>query len=155
VKPLLFLDVDGVLNPYPGTPEGYVEHAIFPGEEPVRVLAAHSGWLAELGGAFELVWATGWGDEANEHLCALLGLAPLPVVRFPPVPFEPHEKVAPIAAWAGQRPAAWVDDLVGREARAWAAAREAPTLLVEVDHAAGLDRPQVDRLLLWARALPT
>jgi len=37
-RPLLLLDVDGVLNPYPPDPPvGFTDHYLFPGEEPVRV----------------------------------------------------------------------------------------------------------------------
>lgn len=65
--PLLLLDVDGVLNLYaaPCCPPGYTEHELFPGEEAVRVCAAHGQWLAELAIRFQLVWATAWGAEAN------------------------------------------------------------------------------------------
>jgi hypothetical protein len=47
---LLLLDVDRVLNPFavPACPPGYTEHEFFPGEEPVRVCAAHGPWLREL-----------------------------------------------------------------------------------------------------------
>jgi hypothetical protein len=59
---MLLLDVDGVLNPYgPDCPPGFVEHALFPDEdEPVRLCAVHGEWIAELAGAYDVVWATGW-----------------------------------------------------------------------------------------------
>jgi hypothetical protein len=45
-RPVLFLDVDGVLNPFgPVCPPGFAEHDLFPGEEPVRVNPEH-GTLA-------------------------------------------------------------------------------------------------------------
>lgn len=42
-RPLLLLDIDGVLNPYgtPNPPVGFTEHHLFAGEEPVRVDPAH------------------------------------------------------------------------------------------------------------------
>lgn len=72
------------------------------------------------------------------------------MIRFPPVPFEPREKVPAVASFAAAHPAAWVDDNVTPEAREWAAGRSTPTLLVEVESALGLTRPAVDELLAWA-----
>lgn len=151
MKPLLFLDVDGVLNPFPECPEGYAEYELFPeDEEPVRLARSHGEWLAELVEAFDAIWATGWGAEANRVLCPFFGLPELPLVRLPDIPFDPFDKLPAIAAFADRRPAAWVDDNIPPEARTWAASRPAPTLLVEIDSAVGLTRVAVDELLAWA-----
>jgi len=149
-RPMLFLDVDGVLNPYAAAicPDGFIEHEVFPGEEPIRVNAGHGHWVSELLGLMDVCWATGWNDNANELLAPLLGLAAFPVVRMP-VPFRPAEKVARIAAHAGQRPAAWIDDIHTPEAYAWASERTAPTLLVTTDPAIGLTRESIERVLAW------
>ena len=152
--PLLLLDVDGVLNPFPDTPDGFEEHHFFPGEdEPVRLARFHGEWLEELGRVFEIAWATGWGAHANRFLVPHFGLPEYPVVVVPSTRFEPADKVPAVAGFAGERPVAWVDDIVTPEARAWAASREAPTLLLEVDPQVGLVRPQVDELLAWASGL--
>ncbi|MER5498257.1 HAD domain-containing protein [Streptomyces sp. NPDC002466] len=154
--PLLLLDVDGVLNPFAARdcPEGYREHGFFPGEEPpVRLCDAHGPWLADLGREFELVWATGWEDQANTFITPVLNLPTLPVVRFPPVPFDPAEKVPAIDAFAGDRPAAWVDDAHTPEALAWARSRTAPTLLVTTDPARGLTADMIQELLCWRGSL--
>ena len=117
-RPLLLLDVDGVLNPFaaPACPPGYEEHEFFPGEEPVRLCAAHGPWLVELAAQFELVWATGWGVNANRVLAPLLSLPDLPVIRFPSVPFEPADKLPAVIGFAGSRPLAWIDDALVPEA---------------------------------------
>jgi hypothetical protein len=49
-RPALLLDVDGVLNPYGAVtcPEGFTEHDLFPGEEPVRLCRAHGEWISKL-----------------------------------------------------------------------------------------------------------
>jgi hypothetical protein len=152
-RPLLLMDVDGVLNPFaaPACPEGFAEFDIPGGDgEPTRLCRAHGGWLRELARRYELVWATGWGADANAYLSPLLGLPNLPLVTFPPVPFEPREKVPAIAAYVGERrPVAWVDDALVPEAHAWAAARAAPTLLLGTDPSRGLGRETVERLADW------
>ena len=148
------MDVDGVLNPYPDCPDGYSEYVFFPDEdEPVRLAAIHGEWLRELAEHFTMAWATGWGDNANVHLCPHFGLPDLPVIVFPLVPFEPLAKVPAIEAFVGGHPVAWVDDLVTAEARQWAQERASPTLLVEIDHAVGLTRDAVDALLAWRLTL--
>jgi hypothetical protein len=152
-RPVLLLDVDGVLNPY-GTvecPEGFTEYDLFPGEESVRVCPAHGEWISELGYVFDVAWATGWNDDANHVLAPLLGIAALPVVTMPLPPFQPHEKVPPIARFAGERPAVWIDDLHPAQAWTWSADRPQPTLLIPVAPAVGLTRRVVDQALTWAR----
>jgi hypothetical protein len=156
-RPLLLLDVDGVLNPYAALdcPDGYTEFAFFAGEEPVRLCDRHAEWLADLAGAFDLAWATGWGPQANVLLAPFLGLPELPVITFPPAPFLPKEKVPAIASFADGRPAVWIDDMLTPEAYAWADDRADPTLLISADPAEGLVRSMVDEALSWAATLQT
>jgi len=150
-RPLLFLDVDGVLNPFGGVcPPDFVEHDLFPGEEPVRVNPRHGHWIAELAVRFDLAWATGWNDEANLVLAPLLGIPALPVITMPPAPFHPRDKVSRVAAHAEGRAAAWIDDLHTPEGCDWAAERPWPTLLVPADATLGLTRDHVDLLITWA-----
>lgn len=151
-RPLLLLDVDGVLNPFaaPTCPPGYREHAFFPDDDPpVRLNESHAPWLTTLAQEYDLAWATGWEDEANTYLAPVFGLPRLPVVRFPPTPFAPAQKVPPIAAFTGDRPTAWVDDAHTPEAWEWANSRTAPTLLLPTDPARGLTRETVEELLNW------
>jgi hypothetical protein len=143
-----------VLNPYPDTPDGYTEHWFFPDDdEPVRLCDEHGTWLRELAEGFEVVWASGWGASANELICPAFGLPEFPVVALPRGVFDQREKVPAVAAFAGDRTAAWLDDIVTDEARRWAAERSAATLIVEVPAASGLTREHVDRVLTWADAL--
>lgn len=140
-----------MLNPFPDCPDGYAEYDLFPeDDEPVRLARVHGEWLHELAGLFDVAWASGWGAEANRVLCPFFGLPELPVIQLPAIPFEPWEKVPAIETFAADRAAAWIDDNVTPQARAWAAGRAAPTLLVEVESALGLTRPAVDELLAWA-----
>jgi hypothetical protein len=152
LRPLLMLDVDGVLNPYaaPACPAGYQELDLFPGEEPVWLCSQHGPWLRELAVEFELVWATGWGADANLVLAPLLRLPDLPVLALPPAPFDPADKLPAVASFARDRPLAWIDDLLPADADGWASSRGVPTLLLGVDPAEGLTRPAVDQALGWA-----
>jgi len=151
-RPVLLLDLDGVLNPFAASPcpPGYLEHDFYPGEDPVRYCPDHAAWITELAAAGDLRWATAWGEEANTLFAAKLGIDPLPVVTFPPIPFPPEGKVPAIAAAAGDSPTAWIDDNHTDAGRKWAAERAAPTLLVPIDSAIGWTRADVDRVLAWA-----
>jgi HAD domain in Swiss Army Knife RNA repair proteins len=150
--PLLLLDVDGVLNPFaaPACPPGYTEHEFFPGEDPVRLCPAHGPWLQDLATRYQIVWATAWGADANRLLAPLLQLPGLPVIRFPPVPFHPRDKLPPIIRFAARRPLTWIDDAHPPEAHVWAANRRVPTLLIGIDPAEGLTRPVIEQSLQWA-----
>lgn len=153
--PLLLLDVDGVLNPYASRacPPGYTEHDFFPGEEPTRLCSGHGRWLRELATRFRLVWATAWGEQANQLLAPLLQIPDLPVIDLPRIPFQARDKLPPIIEFAADRPLAWIDDLHTVQAHAWAASRAVPTLLIGADPAEGLTRKAVDQALHWADGL--
>ncbi len=119
--------------------------------------AAH---LLELSSMFDLVWASGWEERADEHLPHLLGLPPaLPFLRFSratgplPARSNAHWKLDAIDAYAGARPLAWIDDSLDRACHEWAHARAAPTLLVQTEPARGLTAQEARQLAAWARAL--
>jgi HAD domain in Swiss Army Knife RNA repair proteins len=154
--PILFLDVDGVISLFgfePGAeqlpgPLHWIDgmaHFI-PGDVGER--------LVRLAEGFELVWATGWEERANEHLPFILGLPfrDLPFLTFDgrAVFGSAHWKLDAIDAYADVRPAAWIDDNIDDECTAWAEGRSAPTLLVKTDPAVGLTDEHVRELLGWA-----
>ena len=154
-KPLLLLDIDGVLNPWAAQvcPDGFQEHALFTSDdESIRVAAVHGPWIRELEAKFEVVWASAWGAESR-LLGELLGLPDYPVVVFPSTPFRPRDKVFAIADYVGDRPCAWVDDQHTNEGRKWAESRGVPTFLWSIDPAIGLAYGDVERLADWAASL--
>ena len=80
--------------------------------------------LRRLAEAFELVWATGWEEKANEYLPLLLDLPDdeLPVLTFDgrAVFGTAHWKLEAIEEYAGDRPAAWIDDSLDERCTTWA-----------------------------------
>jgi hypothetical protein len=155
-RPILFVDVDGVISLFgfsPGTGDlpgplhwiDGVAHCI-PEDIGQRLVT-----LAE---RFELVWATGWEERANEHLPFLLKLPfrDLPSLRFRgrAVFGSAHWKVDAIDRYAADRPAAWIDDNLNEECFAWAKRRIAPTMLVETSSSVGMTDEHVSELLEWA-----
>jgi hypothetical protein len=189
-KPLLLVDIDGVISlfgfsdPFPlapvrassggdpapdsaqcARPEGSF-HAI--DGIPHFLSAAAARHLLALVSSFELVWASGWEEKANEYLPHLLGLPPaLPFLRFERggaamnamggvaagSSTRAHWKLDAIDAYAGtERPLAWIDDAFNDACRAWAAARAAPTLLVTTVPQTGLIQAQATLLAEWARS---
>ncbi|MGH2837865.1 MAG: HAD domain-containing protein [Thermoleophilaceae bacterium] len=157
-QPILFVDVDGVISlfgfPSSRNPPGQfhwvdgIAHCISDGAGPR---------LCRLAGEFDLVWATGWEEKANEYLPLLLDLPDdeLPVLTFDgrAVFGTAHWKLGAIEEYAGDRPAAWIDDSLDERCTAWAEGRSAATLLIETDPATGITDEQVEQLLDWKLAL--
>jgi hypothetical protein len=154
-RPLLFLDVDGVISLY-----GFPSEDRPPGQFHFVDGIAHcigercGERLGRLVDHFEMVWATGWEERANEYLPALLGR---PDLDFPVLAFgaeavfgSAHWKVEAIDRYAGDRPAAWIDDSFDEDCHRWARERDAPTLLVATEPATGIADEHVEELLEWA-----
>jgi hypothetical protein len=115
--------------------------------------AAH---LLDLAGDFDLVWASGWEERADEHLPHLLGLPRgLPFLSFDRSVGRgnAHWKLQAIERHAGDRPLAWVDDALDERCREWARARPFPTLLVQTAPEQGLTDREALELRSWARSL--
>lgn len=157
-RPILFVDVDGVISLF-----GFSSSEPPPGNfhfvDGVMhcINTACGPRLTRLSERFELVWATGWEEKANEYLPHLLRLEvpELPVLTFGQAAVfgSAHWKLAAIDTHARGRPAAWVDDFLDEECERWAAEREEPTLLIRTESHTGLTDELVDRLISWADGL--
>jgi hypothetical protein len=154
---VLAVDVDGVISLF-GFDEPLSEA---PGDVYLIDGVAHcisrpaGERLVRLSRHFDLIWATGWEERANEHLPLLLGLpGELPYLTFGGnARFgSAHWKLDAIQAYAGDRPLAWIDDNLDESCHTWAATRTAPTLLVETDPSRGLEEAHVDALVAWTEA---
>jgi len=182
-KPLLLVDIDGVISlfgfaghshsssydlgldldlgrspwaEHPGTTERV--YATVDGIPHVlsRVAAGH---LCSLADEFDLVWASGWEEKAEEYLPRLLELpAGLPFLEFERArgadrSRDGHWKLEAIEAYAGTRALAWIDDAFNDACHSWASARLAPTLLVQTAPAHGLTSAEAQQLTTWAQSL--
>jgi HAD domain in Swiss Army Knife RNA repair proteins len=181
-KPVLMVDIDGVLSLFgaghgaegpdgqaragaqagdaSGSAGPQIEGTLHTIDGTLHFLSATAAaHLLALADAYELVWASGWEEKAEEHLPRLLGLpARLPFLRFPRLldgrrGAYAHWKLESIDAYAGQRPLAWIDDAFNDACHEWAAARGAPTLLVKTEPAHGLTAREAGLLRDWARRL--
>ena len=157
-RPLLLIDVDGVISLF-----GF-DHTTPPAgryqlvDGIAHFLSDTAGdYLRQLAESFELAWCTGWEEKANDYLPLALGLdGPLPHVVFDPSdrPVQAHWKLGAIDRHVEPgRPVAWIDDAHDDGCRSWAAARQAPTLLITTDPAVGITEHEVARLLDWAEGL--
>ena len=77
----------------------------------------------------------------------------LPVITFESPQTGWTAKLPDVIRFVGDRPVAWVDDVLGPEEHAWAASRPVPTLLLQPDHRIGLTRADIDRLREFALEL--
>lgn len=162
-RPILFLDVDGPLNPYAAggkarrRPGGYQTFRFFANQPGngwgkrgllVWLNPEHGKQLLAL--PFDLVWGTTWEALANKHIGPAIGLPELPVVRFG---FE-GSKVPSLVRFAAGRPFAWVDDEIETSDRAYVAEEHAgPALLHSVSPRLGLLPADFDLLREWAASL--
>jgi hypothetical protein len=155
-KPLLFVDIDGVISVFGFSPGARPDGTWIDVDGVWHLIsAAAAGHLLALARVFDLVWCSGWEEKADEHLIRILGLPVRPPFLTFPVPTgTAHWKLATVERHAGDRPMAWIDDGFDESCRAWAAARTAPTLLVATDPPIGLADEHAARLERFARDLP-
>ena len=150
-RPMLLLDIDGVLSPFgAGPPPGFNREAF--GECEVVWSARHREWLAALSSLFELVWATTWEHSANGAMSPVLGLGQLPVIEFDRGSGDTW-KLASVQEFVADQPMAWIDDDLYLDAFTWAREREAPTLLIRTSSSVGMTGDHFEQLLAFAKDL--
>jgi hypothetical protein len=179
LRPILFLDVDGVLNcqhvehhpvltalpRLPADPRrqqdlmeeyGAEDPAEFDGmtrERAAHVPVGTRERLAKILPFFEPVWATFWFSDAHPVLEAHLGL---PEEPWPYLAFLGDWKLPAIIEYAAGRPWAWVDDDATFEQRRNPdVVIPANALIVQPHVFIGLTDAHVDELLAFSAAIST
>lgn len=163
-KPLLMVDIDGVISLFglagqtPWTEHSAPSAGSFHTIDgiPHFLSSAAAALLPALAADFDLVWASGWEEKAEEYLPRLLDVpAGLPFLRFERSPGRgnAHWKLAAIEEFAGSRALAWIDDAFNTACHDWAGTRPAPTLLVQTAPERGLTSVEAQLLADWARDL--
>jgi hypothetical protein len=149
------VDIDGVVSLFgfdaKARPEGHF-HSI--DGIPHFLSSKAAKHLLALASVFELVWASGWEEKADEHLPHLLGLPRLPHLSFERTVgrTNAHWKLDAIDAYAGARALAWIDDAFNDACHEWARERTAPTLLVTTAPATGLTEIEHATLVAFSDA---
>ena len=154
-RPLLFVDIDGVLSLFGFRSTEFPARCSWHQVDGIPHLLSHEAaeHLQALDGAYEVVWCSGWKDRANDHLPHVLAVGPYPHLTFGVGAERGHWKLAAVIAHAGERPLAWIDDDVNDAVRSWAAKRAVPTLIVETAPESGLTADLAQRLREFAQAL--
>lgn len=135
---VIALDVDGVLAPWLDVDHG-------------RMLLDTARDLNA-----QLVWATGHGEQANRWVGPAIGLPVVDTTGAEPIRIVAHWKASRIAAYAGRRLLAWLDDEFQDADYTWAKIRSADvaaTLLVSVDERTGLDGSHLAAIRAWRDGL--
>jgi hypothetical protein len=156
-RPILAVDVDGVISLFgfdAAPPRSVARFELIDGMVHCISLAAGER-LRRLAEHYDLAWASGWEERANDYLPHLLGLPELPHLSFEGAARfgSAHWKLAPLDAYAEGRPLAWIDDSFDESCHEWARARPEPTLLVPTESHLGLEEAHAEALLAWARGL--
>ena len=161
-RPILAVDIDGVISLF-GFEQPIEPGRVNPGDAPgefhlidgmLHCIALETGpRLNRLAESYELVWASGWEDRANDHLPDILGVPELPYLTFDGrARFgTAHWKLEALEEYSGPRPLAWVDDSLDDSCYEWGDRRAAPTLLVPTESDVGLTEAHVGALESWTR----
>jgi hypothetical protein len=96
----------------------------------------------------ELAWATAWNEAANWHISPLLGLG-----RLAWAPAVHRRKAYTVVPWTEGRPWAWLEDRGDELTVASAMSIRRPHLPVLVDPSAGLTGDHVERVRKWLVSL--
>lgn len=182
-RPLLLVDIDGVISLFARSPtdspapaglahaphaarlaDGAAVGSLHSIDGILHYLSATAArHLHALARVFDLVWASGWEEKADEYLPHLLGVpAGLPFLTFArrssrgsaeALSVDAHWKLEAVDGYAQERALAWIDDAFNDACHEWAAARTAPTLLVATAPERGLTEAEARRLEAWAADL--
>jgi hypothetical protein len=146
-KPILFLDVDGVLNVL--RPDYDERKITLPGDKfphylyPTEHTLPFMRWAWDV---FDVRWCTAWGEDAN----VIAKWAELPERPCAASPRSTSmewklEGVRAVMAVNRRRPATWIEDGIGPVAEAWAA-KKRDFFYVFTDHTVGVTKAHATAL---------
>lgn len=183
-KALLFLDVDGPLNPWAAKasqrPDGYgtiylsPDGRVFSKKQKtyIRVWLKkdHGTHLADLGDlGYKVTWATKWNHLANDVICNYYGVDPYDVAEVTEAPEVGcrgwgihwreckclHSKTETLLKYAEGRPFVWIDDESTERDVEWLKAHaDQEHLVLTVSPRTGLTDEHFALLKDWIESLP-
>jgi hypothetical protein len=176
VRPLLLVDVDGVLCPFGGPmPDGY-QAAQLGAEGDLRWSEQNAGRLERLAEVFDCAWCTARYDDVLTTIARLHGFGEdWPVVSFEGGAYKSEGryyivraelerdttwKLPFVRVWLEQngwedRPLAWLDDDTTRDVYLWEWERnqqQIPTLVWHVSPALGLTNTDTNHVRAWGES---
>jgi hypothetical protein len=167
-RPMIALDVDGVLSPWTTeqpSPNHTRHH--YPDVKADGTPVTYSAWLDPADGVWlngliargiEIVWATSWIEAADGFIGPLIGLPTgltvLPMEPETSLDFGWTSKFAEVSKAAEGRPLCWIDDLFGGKEKGWAYERTVreglPSIIVQPFPSIGLSGRDRARIEEWA-----
>jgi hypothetical protein len=156
-RPILAVDIDGVISlfGFDEPPAGHLARfELIDGMvHCISLLAGER--LHRLGKFYDMVWATGWEEKANDYMPNVLGMPELPFLTFDGAARfgSAHWKLGPLEEYSQGRAMAWIDDSFDASCYEWARERGEPTLLVPTESDLGLEEAQTEALTAWARSI--
>jgi len=170
MKPLLLVDVDGVLNPYDAKPtkrpagyetyyqDYYDKHYGKRRRMRIWLNKTHGPMLTEWAArkGFELAWCTTWGEEANTWIAPKIGLnESWPVVNFDKAELMNPAvwKFAGVTRFAQDRSLVWLDDdfkyfKYARDEFHFRRSNFTNTTMYQVDPSVGLTETDLDKIAI-------
>jgi hypothetical protein len=117
-RPILAIDVDGVISLFgfdEPPPSSVARFELIDGM--VHCISLQAGErLRRLGEFYDMVWATGWEEKANDYMPNVIGMPELPFLTFKGAARfgSAHWKLAPLDKYGKGRAMAWIDDSFAR-----------------------------------------
>lgn len=162
-KPLVFIDIDGVLNPEfsnkQARNQGFRSYSIMDYQSGwryrVHLSREHGRWLNSLTDIADLAWATTWNDQANIHISPKIGLLELPVAETMPHanPKIRDHKLPGIFKMSKGRPFVWIDDNILPTDVSELDMYEGSFMLCYVNPKIGLTEQHIDSIREWISCL--
>lgn len=159
MKPLLFLDVDGVVFPYgiyanvqEDIPSGYVSFD----NAPYGMVVSENliQWTRDLNALFSVHWCTSWDEKSLREVMDSLNLPRWPYVCTASRKYKGHvgKKVQGIRETLDANPRAWVwiDDQAPMHIPSGLHAVRQPHLIIRPERTVGLTQKLVNRVIRFA-----